>query len=82
MFCAAPSLLPQPSPAPIAAAAPPRPHAALPFALEQLGALSGRLFRLESQAAQLSKRIGILLSGGNIDLARFAALLGAVPSAA
>ncbi|MEO7337311.1 MAG: M23 family metallopeptidase [Caldimonas sp.] len=38
----------------------PRPHAALPFALEQLGALSGRLFKLESQAAQLSKRIGVL----------------------
>ncbi|MDQ6680750.1 MAG: M23 family metallopeptidase [Pseudomonadota bacterium] len=34
-------------------------HAALPFALEQLGALSGRLFRLESQAAQLSKRVGV-----------------------
>jgi murein DD-endopeptidase MepM/ murein hydrolase activator NlpD len=37
-----------------------RPHTALPFALEQLGALSGRLFRLESEAAQLSKRIGVL----------------------
>ena len=42
------------------AAAPQRPHAALPFTLEQLGAISGRLFRLESQAAQLSKRIGVL----------------------
>ena len=31
---------------------------ATPFALEQLGALSGRLFRLESQASQLSERIG------------------------
>ena len=41
-------------------AAPQRPHAALPFALEQLGALSGRLFKLESQADQLSKRIGVL----------------------
>lgn len=31
-----------------------------PFAVEQLGALSGRLFRLESQAGQLSQRIGLL----------------------
>jgi murein DD-endopeptidase MepM/ murein hydrolase activator NlpD len=31
---------------------------AMPFALEQLGALSGRLFRLESQASQLSERLG------------------------
>jgi murein DD-endopeptidase MepM/ murein hydrolase activator NlpD len=29
-----------------------------PFTLEQVGAISGRLFRLESEAAQLSKRIG------------------------
>jgi len=58
-WLAVPSFLPQPSNQPVAAA-PQRPHAALPFALEQLGALSGRLFRLESQAAQLSKRIGIL----------------------
>lgn len=42
------------------ATAPQRPHAALPFALEQLGAISGRLFKLESQADQLSKRIGVL----------------------
>ena len=34
---------------------------AQPFALEQLGALSGRLFRLESQAGQLGQRIGVLL---------------------
>ena len=33
-----------------------------PFALEQLGALSARLFRLESEAAQLSKKIGVLKS--------------------
>ena len=32
---------------------------ALPFAVEQLGALSGRLFKLESQAGQLSERIGV-----------------------
>jgi len=29
-----------------------------PFTLEQIGAISGRLFRLESEAAQLSRRIG------------------------
>src|SRR5437763_3337866 len=34
----------------------------LPFTLEQVGAISGRLFRLESEAAQLSKRIGVLNS--------------------
>jgi murein DD-endopeptidase MepM/ murein hydrolase activator NlpD len=31
---------------------------AMPFTLEQLGALSGRLFKLESQASQLSERLG------------------------
>jgi murein DD-endopeptidase MepM/ murein hydrolase activator NlpD len=31
-----------------------------PFTLEQIGALSARLFRLESQAAQLGRRIGVL----------------------
>ena len=56
-WLAAPAPLP---PAVQQAAAPERAPAALPFALEQLGALSGRLFRLESQAAQLSKRIGVL----------------------
>ena len=35
-----------------------RPHAASPFIVEQLGALSGRLFRLETQAGQLSERVG------------------------
>jgi len=34
----------------------------LPFTLEQVGAISGRLFRLENEAAQLSKRIGVLNS--------------------
>ena len=43
-----------PSPAAVAAE---RPRAALSFAVEQLGALSGRLFKLESQAGQLSERI-------------------------
>jgi murein DD-endopeptidase MepM/ murein hydrolase activator NlpD len=33
--------------------------AAQPFALEQLGALSARLFRLESEAAQLGERLGV-----------------------
>ena len=33
--------------------------AALPYTLEQLGALSARLFRLESEAAQLTRRLGI-----------------------
>ena len=56
------------SPPPVAAPrgleAPSRPSAAAPFALEQLGAISGRLFRLESQAAQLSKRVGVLQKEG------------------
>jgi murein DD-endopeptidase MepM/ murein hydrolase activator NlpD len=50
---------PQPAPAAIAAAPAPSP-AAHPFTLEQLGALSARLFRLESEAAQLGRRIGVL----------------------
>ncbi len=33
-------------------------HPASPFAIEQLGALSGRLFKLESQAGRLSERLG------------------------
>ena len=37
-----------------------RPSSAMPFAVEQLGALSGRLFKLESQAGQLSERIGVM----------------------
>jgi murein DD-endopeptidase MepM/ murein hydrolase activator NlpD len=37
-----------------------RSQAALPYTLEQLGAISGRLFRLESLAAQLSSRIGVM----------------------
>jgi len=43
-----------------ALAAQERPRLALPFAVEQLGALSGRLFKLESQAGQLSERIGVM----------------------
>ncbi len=34
-------------------------HPAARVSLEQLGALSGRLFRLENQAAQLGERIGV-----------------------
>jgi len=45
-------------PMPSAAAAPESP--ALPFTLEQVGAISARLFRLESEAAQLGKRIGVM----------------------
>lgn len=44
-----------PTAAPEAMAAP-----AHPFTLEQIGALSARLFTLESQAAQLGERIGLL----------------------
>ena len=33
---------------------------ALPFTLEQVGAISARLFRLESEAAQLGKKIGVM----------------------
>jgi len=44
-----------PPPEVTAADAPPQ-----PFALEQIGALSARLFRLESQAAQLVQRLGQL----------------------
>jgi murein DD-endopeptidase MepM/ murein hydrolase activator NlpD len=40
---------------PIAAPAP-----GFPFTLEQLGTISGRLFKLESQAMQLGQRIGLL----------------------
>ena len=49
---------PPPVPLPALAAAPEPP--ALPFTLEQVGAISARLFRLESEAAQLSKRIGVM----------------------
>lgn len=48
-----------------AAAEAPRPPAA--FAAEQLGALSGRLFKLESQAGQLIDRIGAMQGGAPND---------------
>jgi murein DD-endopeptidase MepM/ murein hydrolase activator NlpD len=46
--------------APIRAAVHEAPRAASTFAAEQLGALSGRLFKLESQAGQLIDRIGAM----------------------
>ena len=56
-----------PVPATLAAApvhvAPEQLRAAPAFAVEQLGALSGRLFKLESQAGQLSERIGVMMQG-------------------
>ena len=56
-WIAEPGVSPPPS-VPVAA------EAALPapFTLEQVGAISGRLFRLESEAAQLSRRIGTTAS--------------------
>lgn len=54
-FWLAASMAPAPMPDPIRAAT--TPH---PFAVEQIGALSARLFRLESQASQLGRRIGLL----------------------
>jgi murein DD-endopeptidase MepM/ murein hydrolase activator NlpD len=50
-------------PATSTAAAAPQPLA-LPFTLEQVGAISARLFRLESEAAQLSRKIGVPKSDG------------------
>ncbi len=46
--------------APATAAATVEPSLPSTFTLEQVGAISGRLFRLESEAAQLSMRIGTL----------------------
>jgi murein DD-endopeptidase MepM/ murein hydrolase activator NlpD len=46
-----------------AAAAAPEPMT-MPFTLEQVGAISARLFRMESEAAHLSKRIGVLNTEG------------------
>ncbi|MDP2006868.1 MAG: M23 family metallopeptidase [Rubrivivax sp.] len=43
-----------------AAAAHAHSPSAQPFAIEQLGALSGRLFKLESQAGQLSQSMGLV----------------------
>lgn len=54
-WLAAPAVLP----VPVTAAAVPAPSAH-PFMLEQVGTLSARLFRLESEAAQLGRRIGVL----------------------
>jgi murein DD-endopeptidase MepM/ murein hydrolase activator NlpD len=46
-----------PSSSPLAQPQDAAPRSLLPFAVEQLGALSARLFKLESQAGQLSDRI-------------------------
>ena len=48
--------------------------AVLPLALQQIGALSGRLFRLESQAAQLGQRVGLPAPAGAASTARGAAM--------
>jgi murein DD-endopeptidase MepM/ murein hydrolase activator NlpD len=49
--------------APAKLAAPQPEPLALPFTLEQVGAISARVFRLESEAAQLTRRIGALNGG-------------------
>ena len=62
----------------LAAPAPRGPQATAPsqptpaFALEQLGALSGRLFRLENQANQLSERFGARAGSPAADSPRMA----------
>jgi murein DD-endopeptidase MepM/ murein hydrolase activator NlpD len=62
--------------------APAQPHGAavLPLALQQIGALSGRLFRLESQAAQLGQRVGLPAPAAAASAARGAS--GPAPSGA
>ena len=62
-WLAAPTLLATP----IHAAAHEAPRAPSTFAVEQLGALSGRLFKLESQAGQLIERIGAMQGGAPND---------------
>ena len=52
----------RPEPAKVASAAPA--PLAIPFTLEQVGAISARLFRLENEAAQLSRKIGVLDHAG------------------
>jgi murein DD-endopeptidase MepM/ murein hydrolase activator NlpD len=46
-----------PPPPPASTAVPAPPRALMPFAVEQLGALSARLFKLESQTGQLGEHI-------------------------
>jgi murein DD-endopeptidase MepM/ murein hydrolase activator NlpD len=53
---------PRSLPPPAAAAAAPAEPVAVPFTLEQLGTISARIFRLESEAQQLSRKIGVLKS--------------------
>jgi murein DD-endopeptidase MepM/ murein hydrolase activator NlpD len=59
-------------------AAAPHARAATPFAVEQLGALSGRLFKLESMAGQLSERLG---SAPSAAVAKAAARAGSAAAA-
>jgi len=54
------------------AIAPVRAATVQPFTLEQLGAISARLFRLESEAAQLGARLGVPLVRGTAPAARAA----------
>ncbi|MEW6706311.1 MAG: peptidoglycan DD-metalloendopeptidase family protein [Pseudomonadota bacterium] len=61
----------------VAPAAQERPRPMLPFTLEQIGALSGRLFKLESQAAQLSRRLGVQPAAAPQDTGASAAVSGA-----
>jgi murein DD-endopeptidase MepM/ murein hydrolase activator NlpD len=54
----------RPAPGTVATSAPE--PLTLPFTLEQVGAISARLFRLENEAAQLSRRIGALDAGAAV----------------
>jgi murein DD-endopeptidase MepM/ murein hydrolase activator NlpD len=62
-----------PAPTTAAAGAAAADPIAIPFTLEQVGAISARLFRLESEAAQLSKKIGVLKSDAAVPGGRAAA---------
>src|SRR5437763_13804154 len=55
--------LPLRAAAPATAAQPAADVVTLPFTLEQVGAISARVFRLENEAAQLSRRIGTFNTG-------------------
>jgi murein DD-endopeptidase MepM/ murein hydrolase activator NlpD len=62
-WLAAPAIVAAPTRAAVLEA----PRATSGFAVEQLGALSGRLFKLESQAGQLIERIGAMQVGAPND---------------
>ena len=51
-----------------------------PFAVEQLGALSGRLFKLESQAGRLSERLGTTAAPATVPAALATPVTGATKS--